>query len=242
MLPLKGACTKRAAGQTVSGRRKLKVCATDSNGVLRRCQSPGERSRNPIVVRTVPVRDLAENLRDDDGVPIKRAPRTLGFAVWSENVDLVRELLVAGAPVDDYGSKTPGVTPLMESVDEPEAFYDDSRSAITHLLLSAGADPNRRDHAARGALHYAAGAGARAVDLLLAAGAEPNAVDDRGRTALHEAIDRGSVTAALVLCRSVTNIAVRDQDGNTAADLFRADQNGFTPKECAHLKDALQIA
>ena len=74
-------------------------------------------------------------------------PRTLGIAVWSDNVALVRELLDAGAPVDNYGSDTAAdVTPLMESVDELEPFHDASRLVLTQILLlpvltSRGATP-----------------------------------------------------------------------------------------------------
>ena len=89
------------------------------------------------------------------------APRTLGFAVWSDNIALVRELLDAGAPVEYYGSDTADdVTPLMESVDELEPFHDATKVVLTRLLLSAGADVTRHDSAGRTAGHYAVGAGA----------------------------------------------------------------------------------
>src|SRR6476469_1831019 len=93
-------------------------------------------------------------------------PRTLGFAVWSGNVALVRELLDAGAPVNNYGSDTAAdVTPLMESVDELEPHHDASRLGLTRLLLAAGADASRRDNTGRTALHYAVGAGRVAVEV-----------------------------------------------------------------------------
>lgn len=58
-------------------------------------------------------------------------------------------------PVDNYGSDTAAdVTPLMESVDELEPFYDATKVVLTRLLLSASADIARRDNAGRTALHY----------------------------------------------------------------------------------------
>lgn len=160
------------------------------------------------------------------------APRTLGFAVWSDNIALVRELLDAGAPVDNYGSGTTAdVTPLMESVDELEPFYDATRVVLTRLLLSAGADVARRDRAGRTALHYAAGAGRLAVELLLAAGADVNAVGDGGVTPLHEAIVRGNVSAIEALCEGGANRSARDETGRTPADLLAEHKEGFTSAE-----------
>lgn len=159
-------------------------------------------------------------------------PRTLGFAVWSDNVALVRELLNAGAPVDNYGSETAAdVTPLMESVDELEPYYDASRLLLTQLLLSAGADVARRDNTGRTALHYAVGAGRMAVEVLLAAGSDVNAADDGGATPLHEAIVRGNVPAIEALCQGGANSSARDHTGRTPADLLSEDKDGFTSEE-----------
>ena len=59
------------------------------------------------------------------------ARRTFGFAVWSDKVALVRELMGAGAPIDNYGSDTAAdVTPLMESVDELDLVVGDRRSSL----------------------------------------------------------------------------------------------------------------
>ena len=161
-------------------------------------------------------------------------PRTLGFAVWSDNVALVRELLDAGAPVDNYGSDTAAdVTPLMESVDELEPFYDPSRLVVTQLLLSAGADVSRRDNAGRTALHYAVGAGGLAVEVLLAAGSDVNAADNGGGTPLHEAIVRGNVSAIEALCHGGANCSARDRRGRTPADLLIENKDVFTSDELA---------
>jgi len=161
-------------------------------------------------------------------------PRTLGFAVWSDNVALVRELLDAGAPVDNYGSDTAAdVTPLMESVDEPEPYYDASRLVLTQLLLSAGADVSRRDNTGRTALHYAVGAGRIAVEAILAAGSDANAADDEGATPPHEAIVRGNVSAIEALCQGGANRSARDHTGRTPADLLSENKDVFTSEEFA---------
>jgi hypothetical protein len=167
-------------------------------------------------------------------------PRTLGFAVWSDNVALVRELLDAGAPVDNYGSDTAAdVTPLMESVDELEPYYDASRLGLTRLLLSAGADVLRRDKTGRTALHYAVGAGRVAVEVLLAAGSDANAADDEGASPLHQAIVRGNVSAIEALCQGGANCSARDHTGRTPADLLSENKDVFTSEELAAVNPLL---
>lgn len=169
-------------------------------------------------------------------------PRTLGFAVWSDDVDLVRELLSAGVRADDdYGSDTAaGVTPLMESVDELEPFYDADRAVITQLLLSAGADPARRDKTGRTALHYAVGAGRSAVEILLAAGADVNAAADGGITPLHEAMSRGNPSAVEALCLGGADRGARDELGRPPAGLLAESGDTFTPHERFALRAMLE--
>src|SRR4051795_4936344 len=100
---------------------------------------------------------------------------SLGYAVWKDDGAAVRRILAEGHPVDDDAWGNGVKTPLMESLDEMEAFYDDERRAMTIDLLEHGADVHRRDDSGRMPLHYAAGVGSAAVELLLAAGADLNA-------------------------------------------------------------------
>ncbi|MCL2541434.1 MAG: ankyrin repeat domain-containing protein [Nocardioidaceae bacterium] len=143
-------------------------------------------------------------------------PRTLGFAVWSEDAALVRELLSAGVDPNSDGLICNGVTPLMESVNEPEAFYDEIRQSVTRMLLEAGAEVGLTDTQGRTALHYAARAGAEVVNLLIRAGAEVDAADLAGNTPLHEASDAACVGAIETLVRAGANADMANHEGITA--------------------------
>ena len=147
-------------------------------------------------------------------------PSGLGFAVWSDDDARVRRLLVDGALADDYGDGVIDKTPLMESVDELEAFYDDSRAAVTRLLLDYQADVHRRDDDGWTALHYAVGAGRAAVLLLLEAGADPNVAAADGSTPLHEAVRRMNAASVATLCRFGADCAAADHQGRIPADLL----------------------
>lgn len=159
---------------------------------------------------------------------------SLGFAVWSENLDHVRELLDAGADPDAWAAddSSDSKTPLMEAVDELEDFVDERRLAIIRMVLSAGADPNRQDSDDRTALHYAAGAGADVVRLLVEAGALVNQPSSRGRTALHEAVDRCCVGAIEALCQAGANPGAVDADGRRPADFV---DDAYTDAERVHI-------
>lgn len=168
-------------------------------------------------------------------------PRTLGFAVWSGDIDLARELLAEGALVDEYGSPTDDdLTPLMEAVSEIESFFDDTRIALTELLLANRADVAKRDRSGRSALHYAVGGGRRAVELLLASGADPNAADAGGVTPLHEAITRENVSAVAALRRAGARVDARTSEGKTPADLLAAVSEGMDREERAAMRAALE--
>lgn len=145
--------------------------------------------------------------------------------MWSDDVDGVRRLLAEGAAVDEYGDGVVDKTPLMESVDEVEEFYDDDRASITALLLEHGAEVERRDQDGRTALHHAAGAGRRAVQLLLEAGAQPNVAAADGTTPLHEAVRWLNVGAVEALCRAGADPRAPDGSGRTALDLLEPEDD-----------------
>jgi ankyrin repeat protein len=152
--------------------------------------------------------------------PALPTPSGLGFAVWSDDEARVRGLLAEGASPDDYGDGVVDKTALMESVDEVEAFYDESRAAVTRLLLGHRADVHRRDGNGWTALHYAVGAGHAAVQLLLEAGADPNAAGADGWTSLHEAVRRMNAGSVATLCCLGADRRAVDHRGRTPAELF----------------------
>jgi ankyrin repeat protein len=156
-------------------------------------------------------------------VTAKDVKGSLGYAVWKDDLADVRRILAQGNHVDDDAWGKGVKTPLMESLDEIEAFYDDGRRAITTTLLEHGADVHRRDDGGRVPLHYAAGVGGAAVELLINAGADINAQSADGSTPLHVAASRGSVTAVESLLRAGADQILLDSQGRTARDLLPQD-------------------
>jgi ankyrin repeat protein len=142
--------------------------------------------------------------------------RTLWYAAWSGNLRLTRELLAEGA---DPNSAVNGKTPLMEAVDEPGQFFDDTREAVVEALLGRGADVGARDGSGWTALHFAGRADVRAVELLLAAGADPRAEADDGTTVLHRAAEHNNVDAARAVIAAGADPTVPDHRGLTALEV-----------------------
>ncbi|HNX76694.1 MAG TPA: ankyrin repeat domain-containing protein, partial [Candidatus Rifleibacterium sp.] len=92
---------------------------------------------------------------------------------------------------------------------------------IMQLLIDLGAAVNATNEFMRTPLHYAASRGdLDAVKLLLKAGANLQSVDFRGSTPLHDAARHRQVY--IYLLELDASDTTRDNDGQTAADLFNA--------------------
>ena len=92
---------------------------------------------------------------------------------------------------------------------------------IIQLLIDLGAAVNATNEFMRTPLHYAAARGdLDAVKVLLKAGANLQSVDFRGSTPLHDAARHRQVY--IYLLELDASDTTRDNDGQTAADLFNA--------------------
>ena len=104
----------------------------------------------------------------------------LTFAAGQGNLEVVKLLLDAGAPVN-----SPAKVPFYSRPDDaPTGFRaplhaaaEKGNTAMVNLLLAAGADPNCRDKRGRTPLHYAAEYDNSCYSLLVAAGADVRAYD-----------------------------------------------------------------
>lgn len=139
-------------------------------------------------------------------------PQVLHIAA-SENrdVDAVRALVEAGAPVD--GTDDRGWTPLMY------AARANTSAAMTRMLLGLGADPDRRSSTNMlTALHVAAAwnPNTMVVTELLGAGAQVDARDNWGATPLMWAAERGQRPQVVrTLLAGGANPNARDSEGTT---------------------------
>jgi cytohesin len=110
----------------------------------------------------------------------------------------------------------------MEAVSQPEEWFGDDEAEIVRALLKAGADPNRVDLDGTTALHYAAGAGPRAVRLLLNAGADPNARANDGRSSLFSAIEDGLPAVVEALLEGGADPSLPDESGVSPRELVES--------------------
>lgn len=125
-------------------------------------------------------------------------------------------LLREGAAPDQAGGD--GVTPLMTA-------SADGQRRLVRLLLSAGADVNARDAEGTTPVILAARNGhLTVVKVLLAAGANVN-VSQNGRSLLMQIVEGGDLLTAEMLVAAGADVNYRNDDGLTALDLARADNN-----------------
>lgn len=146
-------------------------------------------------------------------------PRTrtvLHEAVWAGSIDVVRQLLAAGACVHTRDAQEWTALALAAV----RGFAD-----IAELLLQHGADPSTQDLSGRTPLHFTARSGSAAVAKhLLDHGALVAAVDYSNRTALHDAASRGAEDlVSLLLAHAYDPVAVSMQ----------IDKQHMVPLQCA---------
>lgn len=141
---------------------------------------------------------LSVRLKDENGCDV------LFWAVRTENVDLVKAVLDAGASVKEYYRPLPGhggnivtaVGGLVRRTDEERTM------PLLKLILERGADPNEYDSAGMTPLHGASFMGmVRTVEMLLNYGADPN---------LRTRIDRGDYVG-----KGLTPLDLAHQQGHS---------------------------
>src|SRR6266566_8140142 len=145
-------------------------------------------------------------------------------AAAAGDVARVREL-VGGDP-----ARANGVAPDGYSALGLAAFF--KRRDVVRYLLESGADP--RPASRNGGftpLHSAVATDAGAVDIeivrmLLAAGADPNAKSQSGSTPLHTVGFTGDREGLDLLMRHGADLAIKNNDGKTAAEIARERGHG----------------
>lgn len=160
------------------------------------------------------VRSLAEdgaslNTLTEHGTP-------LAAAVTGQRDDVALYLLQQGAEPDRTGPD--GVTPLMQAAAS-------GQRRMVSLLLAAGADVNARASNGASPVMMAAQQGhLSVVKMLLSAGANVN-ISQEGESLLMQIVERGDLLTAEVLVSAGADVDYRAEDGRTALDVARNNNN-----------------
>ena len=186
---------------------------------------------------------------DDDGYTCLIVAASFGHA------ETVR-YLVGLREVDVNHSNTEGFTPLHLAVSQ-------KYSAVSKLLIDAGADIEAQTSRRSTPLHWACEGGELdIVEMLVEAGADVSVVDDDGYTCLILAVDVGHTeTVRTLLCMTEVDVNQSNAEGNTplhfavsqkdfavskvlidaGADVEAKDSEGSTPLHCACEVGELEI-
>jgi hypothetical protein len=153
------------------------------------------------------------------------APNHLGTeklctAAYEGNLELVRELLRQGVPVNTKGCY--GRTPLTWAARE-------GHRDTCQLLLEHGASVNaKNDHGCTPLILAAYHGDQELCQLFIKHNALVDAQDNKGRTALMEAASKGHTETCKLLIKHGAKIHTVDNDGHTAATLARINYRTAT--------------
>ncbi|KAG7384906.1 hypothetical protein PHYPSEUDO_002127 [Phytophthora pseudosyringae] len=138
----------------------------------------------------------------------------LHLAVITEEIDVIKELLAAGATLDAVDSD--GQTPLLQAC-------LGGQLKIVRLLLNAGANPSHQNKQAHSPLHYLS-AFCRDRQLLrdiIANGADVNAKSMKLNTPMHFAAMNGNEVATQVLLEHGASASVINEDKRSVVYLAK---------------------
>ncbi|GFO42561.1 ankyrin repeat-containing protein [Plakobranchus ocellatus] len=134
-----------------------------------------------------------------------------------KETDVALYLLQNGADVNEVGDNS-GNTPLIAAVFYEISMYNTRRCSIVEILLSAGADPNKRNNTRETALHLAPDS--EIAKLLIEGGAGLEARDHYGRTPLLVAASKGRTDVIILLKKYGADMAAVDNKGNSALHII----------------------
>ncbi|GMF47955.1 unnamed protein product [Phytophthora fragariaefolia] len=139
---------------------------------------------------------------------------SLHLAVITEEIDVIKELLAAGATLDAVDAD--GQTPLLQAC-------LGGQLKIVRLLLNAGANPSHQNRQAHSPLHYLS-AFCRDRQLLrdiIANGADANAKSMKLNTPMHFAAMNGNEVATQVLLEHGASASVINEDKRSVVYLAK---------------------
>ena len=180
---------------------------------------PGGNTALLLAMRNKHVRVARMLLQAGANPKLKSGDLTVfGQAAYLGDVQLVRQLLKLGLDPDLAISKRADL-PLASALFARQ-------TEVVRLLLSAGADPNRKGRAGIRPLDIAIQAGLlEAVQLLLHHGADPNAVSAKGFTPLMTAVLARQKDIVKILLQRYADLNARNRRGQTALDLAQQHLN-----------------
>lgn len=149
---------------------------------------------------------LREGARPE--MPMRRGIRALYWAVGKEHEALVREMLEAGASVEERHRGTAESALHLAAREGSESMID--------LLMEAGADLRAKDGQGRGVLHAAVERDGKNAARLIALGARVDKPDDSGMTPLMLASWRGCRKGVEELLKAGASLRARCHRGRGA--------------------------